>query len=342
MLQPWCLVLWTGFICDVFAIPVVPRTIDRPQRRADNSSVVPFSLPPPNDEGSPRAQAIEYKRQNFLYGPALAGGGPFFPAGPLGNLTVYGEVVQDGEVLLTTGEAVDVDEAKALAAIEQVFNKLQSTFIQANYRQAGGIKSLSDYNILYKGQWVNSVPEGVDSGMLSNYTQDLLFSMERLSTNPYSIIRLQNTGDGLPFTIDDAIAKNLTGITLEELYTRGHLFYADNRVQANLTKTARYTAACDAYFYIHPESGDFLPLAIRPNAGSNLIYTPLDQPNDWLLAKVMFTTNDLWYGQLYHFAGTHSIVEIVNEAAIRSLSDDHPILAIVNRSKRLFVYNRPS
>jgi len=44
--------------------------------------------------------------------------------------------------------------------------------------QAGGINGLSDYNLLYNGQSANNVPEGVDSGMLSNYTQDLLFSME--------------------------------------------------------------------------------------------------------------------------------------------------------------------
>ena len=194
---------------------------------------------------------------------------------------------------------------------------------------------MSDYNLLYKGQWTSSVPEGTDSGMLSNYTQDLLFSMERLSVNPYSIRRLQPTGDNLAFEVDNSIVMNLAGVSLEELYTKGHLFYADHRAQANLTRTSRYAAACDAYFYIHPKSGDFLPLAIRPNVGNDLIYTPLDQPTDWLLAKIMFNTNDLWYGQLYHFSATHSVVEIVNEAAIRSLSDDHPVLAILNRSKHL-------
>jgi hypothetical protein len=60
----------------------------------------------------------------------------------------------------------------------------------------------------------------------------------------------------------------------------------------------------------------------RPNGGSNLTYTPQDTPNDWLLA----------FG---HFAATHEVVEIVYEAAIRTLSDDHPVLAILNRSKFL-------
>lgn len=135
---------------------------------------------------------------------------------------------------------------------------------------------MSDYNVLYEGQWTHSVPEGVDSGMLSNYTEDLLFSMERLSVNLYSISRLQAPDDGLPFKVEDTIVLGLTEVSLEELYVRGHLFYANHRSQATLNQITRYAAACDAYFYIHPKSWDFLPLAVRPNMGSELIYTPLD------------------------------------------------------------------
>jgi hypothetical protein len=196
---------------------------------------------------------------------------------------------------------------------------------------------LADYNILYKDQWTQSVPEGLDPGMLSNYTQDLLFSMDRLSVNPFSIKRLHPIDDRLPFIVDDALVSNITGATLERLHERGFLFHADHRAQANLPRTARYAAACDAYFYIDPISLDFLPLAIRPNAGSDLIYTPLDTANDWLLAKIMFNTNDFWYTNWYHFAGTHEVVEIVYEAAIRTLSDDHPVLAILGRSKYIHI-----
>jgi hypothetical protein len=161
----------------------------------------------------------------------------------------------------------------------------------------------------------------------------LLFSMERLSVNPYSIRRLHPTSDGLPFSIDVSIAEAVSGETVESLHASGSLFYADHRSLASLAKTTTYAAACDAYFYIHPKTRDFLPLAIRPNVGSHLIYTPQDPPNDWLLAKMMFNSNDLWFGQWYHFGATHEVVEIVYEAAIRSLSDDHPVLALLSRSK---------
>lgn len=74
-----------------------------------------------------------------------------------------------------------------------------------------------------------------------------------------------------------------------------------------------------------------MPLAIRTNVGSDLIYTPQDSAADWLLAKIMFNVNDFFMGQMDHLARTHSVVEIIYQAAIRTLSDDHPVLAILKR-----------
>ena len=105
--------------------------------------------------------------------------------------------------------------------------------------------------------------------------------------------------------------------------------------QVNLQKKIRYAAACDASCYIHPATCDFLLLAIRPNGSSNLTYTPQNTPNDWLLAKMMFNLNDFWYRQWYHFTATYEVVEIIYEAAIRTLSNDHLVLAILNPSKFL-------
>lgn len=186
---------------------------------------------------------------------------------------------------------------------------------------------------MYKDQWKTSIPDGLDKGVLSNYTDDLMFSMERLTVNPYTVKRL-TAADSLPFMVDDIITSNVTGTTLELLLKSGSLFYADHRYQVDLQSiTGRYAAACDAYFYIHPVSGDFLPLAVRTNVGSNLVYTPADSANDWLLAKMMFNLNDFFHSQFYHFSGTHNVVEIVYEAAFRTLSEDHPVMAILERCK---------
>ena len=157
-----------------------------------------------------------------------------------------------------------------------------------------------------------------------------MFSMSQLSENPYRIVRLEKDAQ-LPFVVDNAEA--ISGLTLESLHTGGRLFFADFLDQKYQPKSAgKYSAACQAYFFIHPGSEDFLPLAIKSNTeGADLIYTPKDEANDWLLAKMMFNQNNLWYAQWYHLAGTHVVSEIVYLSAIRTLSEDHPIMSILHR-----------
>jgi hypothetical protein len=155
--------------------------------------------------------------------------------------------------------------------------------------------------------------------------------MERLSFSPYAVRRLNPYSDACAFQVDDATAKAVSGMTLQELLSSGRLFYADYRDQKRLTPTAMYAAAVDAFFYIDKHSGDFLPLAIRTNVGANLIYTPRDKREDWLLAKMMYNVNDFWFSQWNHLAGTHEVVQISYMAAIRTLSEDHPVLGVLNR-----------
>lgn len=189
---------------------------------------------------------------------------------------------------------------------------------------------MDDYTLLYDGQWANTMPNGPAPGVLTNYSQDLFFSMERLSNAAFSVERLA-PGTSLPFNIDDTTAKNITSSTLPDLLAAGRLFYADHSDQASLAKTdGKYGAACSAYFYL-ATSGDFLPLAIRTNVGANLIYTPADDAEDWLLAKIMFNINDFFFNQVYHLAATHEVVQIIWMAAIRTLSTEHPIYGLLNR-----------
>jgi hypothetical protein len=93
----------------------------------------------------------------------------------------------------------------------------------------------------------------------------------------------------------------------------------------------RYGAACSAYFYLHPESNDFLPLAIKTNTGKDLIYTPLDTANDWLLAKMMFNVNDMFHSQMLHLVITHDVSEAAHQAALHTLSENHPVMLILDR-----------
>ena len=127
------------------------------------------------------------------------------------------------------------------------------------------MNSVEDYSTkLYDGQWKNSVPDGVFPGTLSNYTQDLYFSMERLSLNPYPLKRVE-ASSSLPFRVADELVSKIAGTTLDSLKADGRLFIVDHSYQAKYAKSERFGGACTAYFFIHPESGDFLPLAIATN-----------------------------------------------------------------------------
>lgn len=186
--------------------------------------------------------------------------------------------------------------------------------------------------MLYDGHWSGSVPRGIAKGGFNNFTSDLLFSMERLSTNPYILRRLHPYEDKLPFAVDLRIVSELTGSTLSSLHRAGRLFLADHSYQKDyIVQEGRYAAACQALFYLDDRCNQFLPLAIKTNVGANLTYTPLDEQNDWLLAKVMFNVNDLFHGQIYHLTNSHAVAEIVHLAALRTMSSRHPVLALLER-----------
>ncbi|OAP60015.1 hypothetical protein AYL99_05017 [Fonsecaea erecta] len=293
---------------------VISLAVPRPPTLESRSLLPAYSLPQHDLLDLTRAVDITTKQLGYLYGPPVAGG-PFFPTGVLGVARAAADQVE-----------IQLDEAPILLAAAA--DGTESTLSAPEYN---GLKTLDDYTLLYDGHLKATLPHGPVPGILTNYTQDLLFSMERLSFSPYQVRRLNPSSDTLQFSIDDDTSTSLTGMTLQQLFEDGRLFYADYRDQQNLTPTDRFSAACDAYFYINQTSGDFLPLAIRTNVGSNLIYTPNDDPSDWLLAKIMYNVNDLWFAQWNHLASTHEVVQITYLAAIRTLSDNHPVLAILNR-----------
>ncbi len=294
-------------LCEANSL-AVPRTL------SDRALLPPYSLPQ-NDSGALiRSLGITTKQLGYLYGPPVAGG-PYFPTGILGLAKVAADQIE-----------IQLDEAPIVASLA-----IDTTGSTLSAFQYNGLKTLEDYTLLYDGNFEITLPLGPIPGMLSNYTDDLLFSMERLSLSPYQVKRLNPSLDTLQFIIDDGLATGISGMTVQQLFQTGRLFYADYRDQKNLAPTERYAAACDAFFYISPSSGDFLPLAIRTNVGSNLIYTPKDVPADWLLAKIMYNVNDFWFAQWNHLASTHEVVQIAYLAAIRALSDEHPVLALLNR-----------
>ncbi|KAL8784965.1 MAG: hypothetical protein Q9195_008831 [Heterodermia aff. obscurata] len=274
-----------------------------------------YVLPMFDPNPAARAAELDENRAGYLYGPSLIGNSSFFLTGSLGDQLVQSDV-----------DLWNLDAAPVRAAVQA-----EATPVLQSVGVAGGLNDLSGYERLYENQWKTANPDGVDPGILTNYSQDLLFSMERLSSNPFPIKRLNPQNDTLPFEIEDKIVQNLTTMSLASLHAAGRLFIVDHSYQANYAGIeGRFTAACTAYFFIDPVSGDLLPLAIKTNVGSDLIYTPLDADQDWLLAKIMFNVNDLFHGQILHLANSHAVAEIVHEAALRTMSAKHPVRAYLD------------
>ncbi|KAL8715558.1 MAG: hypothetical protein Q9220_000894 [cf. Caloplaca sp. 1 TL-2023] len=281
-----------------------------------NTSNSSYSLPQSDLDTVVREAEITADRAGYLYGPSLLGNASFFPTGILGKARTAGDIA--------------IFTKNATFITESILEESQPV-VQA-VTAAGGFKDLPSYELLYRDQWKRSNPNGVAPGYFTNYTQDLFFSMERLSIGPFTTRRLHPTDDALPFQVDEVIVKQLTGKSLEELHQSGRLFFADHSYQAKyITQPGRFAAACSAYFYICPSSNDLLPLAIKTNVGSNLTYTPLDTAEDWLLAKMMFNNNDYFFGQIFHLANSHAVAEIVYLAALRTLSARHPVRAFLDR-----------
>ncbi|KAL6720873.1 hypothetical protein ACLMJK_002798 [Lecanora helva] len=282
-----------------------------PQAISNQGYVLPQFDPNP----SQRAQEVAINHAGYLYDPPLIGNSSYFPGGKLGTFR-WGQDIK--EFLGNAAFITNAIEEERIPVVEKI-------------TQAGGFKNLSSYESLYTGEWSKSNPVGIAPGYFTNYTQDLHFSMERLSVNPFSTARL-SPKDVLPFTLDKIDVSKIAGLSLDQLHKSGRLFFASHSYQAQYKlQPNRYGAACDAYFYINPKSGDFLPLAIKTNVGSNLTYTPLDSPTDWLLAKMMFNSNDFLHSQIFHLANSHAVAEIVYLAALRTLSARHPVRAFLDR-----------
>ncbi|KAF4550570.1 Manganese lipoxygenase-like protein [Elsinoe fawcettii] len=310
--------------------------LDPTKKLANSPSLIPFfEIAPTNT--TPFAPAIGYantqnrqaqvnlRRDAFPYGPDIITGG-----------LVGGLPYPDVEASADAKAFVDLQYADLIGEHGKIaLNISIEANITANRPDIPKVterfERIEDFFKLYEGDWTTALPNGPFPGTVENGTDDLTFSMERLSIQPFSIRRL-HAFEKLAFAVDDTTVEKLSGKTQEELLKDHRLFYIDYREQASLNLTAgRYAAACDAFFYIHPKSGDFLPLAIRPNAGSDLIYTPLDSTYDWLYAKMLFNQNDLFFGQFFHLLFTHEVIDAVYLASLRTMSNAHPIFNILSR-----------
>ncbi|KAI0968437.1 lipoxygenase [Xylaria arbuscula] len=298
------------------AVQASPALTERHLENARSDDT--FSLPKSDRNPRARAAAIEAKRKGWLYSE-FPMGVAYYPTGSLANKTIAKDLETWMPPITHISVATTRESPIALEAIQS----------------KGGFTKLEDYANLYNGQWPEAFPDGPFPGMLTNFTDDRMFSMIRLSASPYRLKRVKPS-DKLLFPVDNAAA--ITGLSLKQLQAQGRLFLEDFSEMKELDPTDKFGAGSQGYFYIDPKTGDFLPLAVRPivkgREDSALVYTPKDTFDDWMLAKMLLNQNGLWHTTWAHITQSHSAAEAPYLAAIRTLSDNHPVLAIINRVEK--------
>jgi hypothetical protein len=97
---------------------ILSTALSLPERQ---NKTISYSLPGADPNPAARAAAIKDKRKNFVYGGSDAGG-PFYPAGSLGNLTDAGDFASLQVDFLAIGENSlnDASIATSLESIKQV------------------------------------------------------------------------------------------------------------------------------------------------------------------------------------------------------------------------------
>ncbi|PVH93852.1 Lipoxygenase [Periconia macrospinosa] len=289
-------------------------------RQSDSNGTTTVTIPQRDADRAARKKEVAYRHDNFLYNISQIGNAAAFPMGKIGE-----------ERVSAAWDQWQIDRDIINGHIQKDVAQIRQAIVANN----GTLRTLDDYaTVLYKDQWLNASPLKPALGSLTNYTLDSFFGGERL-VRPYSLYKASDKDSKL-IDISDEDAKKIAGSTVAELLSANRLFAVDHSYQADQTVYVpsqfndKYGAPVTALFYLN-DNKELLPLGIRTNTGANLTYTPLDGENDWLLAKMMFNVADQFHAQIYHLTATHNVGEALHEAAMRTLSDAHPIMAVLDR-----------
>lgn len=80
----------------------------------------PYTLPLGSDDTLDRAKNIEWTRDNFRYGPDIAGHGPYYPVGPLADEMIESMNTSFFSEQIPWNGEVAADAAKVFQSFEQV------------------------------------------------------------------------------------------------------------------------------------------------------------------------------------------------------------------------------
>lgn len=179
--------------------------------------------------------------------------------------------------------------------------------------------------------------------VIKHYKADWCFAEQRLSgINPQAIRRLDEFPEDFPFTNEHFGQAVGAGHRLEQALKEGKLYLLNypwlSDIQGGTFRNLRkYLPKPQALFYWRSDDskigGSLIPVAIQnlnEAGGEHLIYTPVDDPLDWFLAKTYIQMADANHQELgTHFAHTHAVMAPFGAVTVRQLGENHPLALLL-------------
>ncbi|KAI8894867.1 lipoxygenase [Globomyces pollinis-pini] len=161
--------------------------------------------------------------------------------------------------------------------------------------------------------------------VLIDWKSDTAFGQDQLTFNGFNLRKeVKNE-----LSLSDDVVRKITGSSFNDLLANGRVFKSDFSNMDKYSKTgSQYVPGAYAQFYID-DCKNFMPLAIYLPR-NKLTYTPLDDSNHWLLAKLAFNTAESNFQPMNHFLLQHLIVRSIRVEMIRHIGVKHPVYVILN------------
>ncbi|KAJ3271377.1 hypothetical protein HDV01_006664 [Terramyces sp. JEL0728] len=278
-----------------------------------------LSIPKNSPNITARNQQLTVQRTNFIDGPGfftIANQPGYFPMpnGPQFTPAWY-------QLAMTElGEIAYRSNASAYLAEEIIPYDLVGVGIQIN--------TLNDLtNMFYNFTSAIRFPYA-----LINWQADASFGQDRLSWGGYSL--QAETSNVL--NIPDTVTVQLSGLTFAQLLAQNRMYKVDYSTlgkysKSNVGQANPYAQSIPSTYlnlYIDA-SGNPYPLAIKV-VDTGLIYTPLDAPEDWMFAKLAFSTSEGFFLPIEHFLVNHMSIVASRVELMRQVSAQHPVYALLN------------
>ncbi|KAJ3383231.1 hypothetical protein HDU92_004302 [Lobulomyces angularis] len=132
------------------------------------------------------------------------------------------------------------------------------------------------------------------------------------------------------FALDDNLVRSITGLSMKTLLSRKKLFRVDysNIKKYSKINVGQFTPGAIGLFY-ESSTEDFLPLAIKV-IDNAIVYTPKDQADHWMFAKLAFGAAESNFLPTEHFITNHIAIEPIRVELMRHVSVEHPVSALLN------------